>query len=169
AARPLDALLDDIGPGRIHRPQGTAVYLTASTDKAPRSLLNNLKHNGVLHEHVVLLTVEVPDVPYVPADARGQIVPLGKGLYRIVLRYGFMQQPDVPRDFAVLAEKGLPIDPAQTSYFIGRNSYVEGSPSVLPGWQRRLFVTLSRFASSAADFFRLPANRVVELGSRIEI
>jgi KUP system potassium uptake protein len=166
---PIDTLLDSIGPGRVHRPQGTAVYLTAFSGNAPNCLLHNLKHNEVLHEHVVLLTVEVPDEPYVAAEQRSQIAHLGKGVHRVVLRYGFMEQPDVPRDLSRLADKGVPFDPMRTSYFIGRNSFVGSSRPLLPRWQQKLFLTLARLASSAGDFFGLPANRVVELGSRIEI
>lgn len=166
---PLEALLGSINPGRLHRPQGTAVYLTAFSGNAPRCLLHNLKHNEVLHEHVALLTVEVPDIPYVSPENRSQITHLGKGVHRIVLRYGFMEQPEVPRDLERLADKGLPFDPMRTSYFVGRNSFTASSKPLLPRWQRKLFLTQSRFAASAGDFFGLPANRVVELGSRIEI
>jgi KUP system potassium uptake protein len=166
---PIETLLDSIGPGRVHRPQGTAVYLTAFSGNAPNCLLHNLKHNEVFHEHVVLLTVEVPDEPFVAAENRATIVHLGKGVHRVVLRYGFMEQPDVPRDLAGLADKGIPTDPMRTSYFIGRNSFVGGARPLLPRWQQKLFLSLSRIAASAGDFFGLPTNRVIELGSRIEI
>jgi KUP system potassium uptake protein len=165
----METLLSSINPSRVHRPQGTAVYLTAFSGNAPNCLLHNLKHNEVLHEQVVLLTVEVPDEPYVPPNARAQVAHLGKGVHHVVLRYGFMEQPDVPRDLLPLAERGVPVDPMRTSYFVGRNSFVAASRPLLPRWQEKLFLVLARFASSAGDFFRLPANRVVELGSRIEI
>jgi len=166
---PIETLLDSIGPGRVHRPQGTAVYLTAFSGNAPNCLLHNLKHNEVFHEHVVLLTVEVPDEPFVAAENRATIVHLGKGVHRVVLRYGFMEQPDVPRDLAGLADKGIPTDPMRTSYFIGRNTFVGAARPLLPRWQQKLFLSLSRIAASAGDFFGLPTNRVIELGSRIEI
>ena len=165
----METLLSSINPSRVHRPQGTAVYLTAFSGNAPNCLLHNLKHNEVLHEQVVLLTVEVPDEPYVPPNARAQVAHLGKGVHHVVLRYGFMEQPDVPRDLLPLAERGVPVDPMRTSYFVGRNSFVAASRPLLPRWQEKLFLVLARFASSAGDFFRLPANRVVELGSRIEV
>jgi KUP system potassium uptake protein len=165
----METLLSSINPSRVHRPQGTAVYLTAFSGNAPNCLLHNLKHNEVLHEQVVLLTVEVPDEPYVPPNARAQVAHLGKGVHHVLLRYGFMEQPDVPRDLLPLAERGVPVDPMRTSYFVGRNSFVAASRPLLPRWQEKLFLVLARFASSAGDFFRLPANRVVELGSRIEI
>jgi KUP system potassium uptake protein len=166
---PIETLIGSISPGRVHRPQGTAVYLTAFSGVAPSCLLHNLKHNEVLHEHVVLLTIDVPDEPYVSADQRATVGHLGKGVHRVVLRYGFMEQPDVPRDLAQLADKGIPIDPMRTSYFVGRNNFVGAAQPLLPRWQQKLFLMLTRFAASAGDFFRLPANRVVELGSRIEI
>ena len=166
---PIESLLGSIAPGRVHRPQGTAVYLTAFSGNAPTCLLHNLKHNEVLHEHVVLLTIEVPDEPYVAPDQRANIVHLGKGIHRVVLRYGFMEQPDVPRELARIADKGIPFDPMRTSYFVGRNSFVGAARPLLPRWQQKLFLALARFAASAGDFFQLPTNRVVELGSRIEI
>ena len=166
---PMEDLIGSISPGRVHRPQGTAVYLTSLSDSAPGCLLHNLKHNEVLHEHVVLLTIEVTDEPYASADQRAEVSHLGKGVHRVVLHYGFMEQPDVPRDLAPLTDRGVPIDPMRTSYFIGRNSYVGAAKPVLPRWQQQLFLVLARFAVSAADFFGLPANRTVELGSRIEI
>jgi KUP system potassium uptake protein len=168
-ALPMETLLGSIGPGRVHRPQGTAVYLTAFSGNAPNGLLHNLKHNEVLHEQVVLLTVQVPDEPYVPPNARASIAHLGKGIHHVILRYGFMEQPDVPRDLAPLADRGVPFDPMRTSYFVGRNSFVEASRPLLPRWQEKLFIALAKVASNAGDFFQLPANRVVELGSRIEI
>ena len=166
---PIEPLLDSISPGRVHRPQGTAVYLTAFSGNAPNCLLHNLKHNEVLHEHVVLLTVEVPTNPTCRPTQRSQVTHLGKGVHRVVLRYGFMEQPDVPRDLVPLADHGVPVDPMRTSYFVGRNSFVAASRPLLPRWQQKLFLTLARLASNAGDFFGLPANRVVELGSRIEI
>lgn len=168
-ALPVETMLASISPGRLHRPQGVAVYMTPFAGNVPSSLLHNLKHNEVLHEHVVLLTVEVPDEPFVPKETRARVAHLGKGVHRVVLRYGFMDSPDVPRDLALLLDRGIPFDPMRTSYFIGRNSYVASSVPLLPRWQEKLFIALARFASSAGDFFGLPSNRVVEMGSRIEV
>jgi KUP system potassium uptake protein len=166
----MPTLLAGISPSRVHRPQGTAVYLTAFAGNAPSSLLHNLKHNEVLHEHVVLLTVHVPEVPYVREGERATIEHLGKGVHHVTLHYGFMESPDVPRDLSVLADKGIPLEPTRTSYFVGRNHFVASATRpLLPRWQERLFIALARFAAGAADFFNLPANRVVELGSRVEV
>jgi len=168
-ALPMEELLASITPARVHRPQGTAVYLTAFSGNAPNCLLHNLKHNEVLHEQVVLLTVQVQDEPYVPPNARAEVKHLGKGVHHVMLRYGFMEQPDVPRDLIPLADRGVPVDPMRTSYFVGRTTFVEAAKPLLPRWQEKLFLTLARFASSAGDFFGLPTNRVVELGSRLEV
>jgi KUP system potassium uptake protein len=168
-AVPLDRLLQTVEPGRLHRPQGTAVYLTTFSDYGSNSLMQNLTHNGVLHEHVVLLTIEVPDEPFVAPRERLKVWDLGGGLHRAVLRYGFMERPDVVHDIAALAEKGIPLDPAHTSYFIGHNNIVGGDCPLLPIWQRKLFLLLARFAASPSEFLGLPANRTIELGSRIEI
>jgi len=115
------------------------------------------------------LPFQVPDEPFVAPAQRAQLWHFGKGVHRAILSYGFMEQPDVPADLARLADKGVPFDPMRTSYFIGRNSFVAASRPLLPRWQEKIFLTLARVASSAGDFFGLPANRVVELGSRIEI
>ena len=166
---PIEQLIASVTPASVHRPQGTAVYLTSFTGNAPGCLLHNLKHNEVLHQHVVLLTIDIADEPYVAPDSRADIGHLGKGFHRVALHYGFMEQPDVPRDLAPLADRGIPVDPLRTSYFVGRNSYVAAERPTMPRWQQKLFLVLARFAVSAADFFGLPANRTVELGSRIEV
>jgi KUP system potassium uptake protein len=123
----------------------------------------------VLHEHTVLLKIEVTDEPYVRPANRASLTHLGKGFHQVVLRYGFMEQPDVPADLAVLEDRGVPFDPMRTSYFVGRSNFVPSSRPLLPRWQEQIFLAIARVAASAADFFGLPANRVVELGSRIEI
>ena len=166
---PIDTLLATIEPERLHRTQGTAVYLTTFSDAASNSLMQNLRHNGVLHEHVVLLTVRLLDEPFVSPEERLRVRELGGGLHRAVLCYGFMEKPDVGHDIAALADHGIPVDPLHTSFFIGHNNIVSGEHPLLPSWQRRLFLMLSRFGASPNDFLGLPANQTVELGSRIEV
>ncbi len=168
-AVPLDTLLETLEPNRLYRPAGTAVYFTTLAAAGSSCLMQNLRHNGVLHENVVLLTVQVPDEPFVEPQTRVQVTDLGSGLYRAVMRYGFMERPDVGRDIDELAAKGIPIDALHSSFFIGHNNIVGGERPLLPIWQRKLFLLLVRFAASPAEFFGLPANRVVELGSRLEI
>jgi len=166
---PIDTLLATIEPDSLHRPQGTAIYLTTFSDTASNSLMQNLRHNGVLHQHVVLLTIHLLEEPFADANQRLQVRELGSGIHRVVVSYGFMEKPDVGRDVAGLASFGIPVDAMHTSYFIGHNNVVSGDRPLLPSWQRRLFFMLSRFAASPTDFLGLPANRTVELGSRIEV
>ena len=166
---PLDALLSGFDTSRWHRPTGTAVYFTAFADNASNCMRRNLTHNEALHENVILLTIQIADEPFVSPEARRGVVDLGNGIHRVVLRYGFMEKPDVGLDLAGLATSGIPVDPAHTSYFIGRNSIVGGDHPLLPLWQQKLFLMLAHLSTSPGDFFGLPANRVVELGGRLEI
>jgi len=163
---PVETFLKSLSD-RAHRVTGTAVYMTGNTDGIPHALLHNLKHNKVIHERVVLLTVLTEDTPTVPAEERIDAQPLGGRLYRAVVRYGFMESPDVPA--ALSASKQFPFDAMDTSFFLNRETLV---PSVKPGmarWREHLFAWMSRNATSAMDFFRLPCNRVVELGTQVEI
>ena len=166
---PLDALLSGFDTSRWHRATGTAVYFTAFADNASNCMRRNLTHNEALHENVILLTIQIADEPFVSPEARRGVVDLGNGIHRVVLRYGFMEKPDVGLDIAGLATSGIPVDPAHTSYFIGRNSIVGGDHPLLPLWQQKLFLMLAHLSTSPGDFFGLPANRVVELGGRLEI
>jgi KUP system potassium uptake protein len=168
-AVPIDTLLATIDPEMISRPQGTAIYLTTFSDSASNSLIQNLRHNGVLHQHVVLLTVRLLDEPFVSPEERLRVRELGSGIHRAVLCYGFMEKPDAGHDVAGLEKLGIPVDPLHTSFFIGHNNVVSGEHPLLPSWQRQLFLMLSRLAASPTDFLGLPANRTVELGSRIEV
>jgi KUP system potassium uptake protein len=168
-AVPVDALLNGFDSSGWHRARGTAVYLTAFWDNASNTMRRNLIHNEALHENVVLLTVHIADAPFVAPQRRREVADLGNGMHRVLLRYGFMEKPDVSHDIAGLTDSGIPVDPEHTTYFIGRNSIVGGDRPVLPRWQQKLFLMLARLAISPGDFFGLPANRVVELGGRIEI
>ena len=168
-AVPLDALLSGFDTSHWHRATGTAVYFTSFADNASNCMRRNLTHNEALHENVILLTIQIAGEPFVPPEARRGVVALGNGLHRVVLRYGFMEKPDIGRDIAGLADGGIPVDPAHTSYFIGRNSIVGGDRPLIPRWQQKLFLMLAHFSASPGDFFGLPANRVVELGGRLEI
>jgi len=153
----------------IPRVPGTAVFMTGDRDIAPGALLHNLKHNKVLHERVVFLTVKVEEVPFVSESERVEIKDLGKNFYRLVTHYGFMQQPDIPAALALATRAGLPFDMMETTFVLGRETVI---PTKLPGmaiWREHMFAWMMRNATSANDFFRIPANRVVELGSQIEI
>ncbi|MDP1749234.1 MAG: KUP/HAK/KT family potassium transporter [Reyranella sp.] len=166
---PLDELLNGFNISGWHRATGTAVYFTAFADNASNCMRRNLTHNEALHENVVLLTIQIADEPFVAPEMHREVADLGNGIHRVLLRYGFMEKPDVARAIAGLADSGIPVDLEHTTYFIGRNSIVGGDHPLMPRWQQKLFLMLARFATSPGDFFGLPANRVVELGGRLEI
>jgi KUP system potassium uptake protein len=152
------------------RVPGTAVFLSQRSGVVPHALLHNLKHNHVLHERVAIVTVETADRPWIPLDERVEFEKLGCGFYRILARYGFMQSPNVP---AVLehcsGREGFAAEPMTTSYFVGRDKFVARAAAGLGRWRETIFIFLQRNAISAADFFRIPTNRTVELGTQIEI
>ncbi len=151
------------------RVPGTAVFMTSSAQGVPQALLHNLKHNKVVHERIILLTVKIHDVPYVDDGRTMAMEPLGNGFYRLILRYGFMQTPDVPGALARMDECGGKFRMMDTSFFLSRQTLL---PSARPGmalWREKLFAWMLRNAESAMEFFGLPTNRVVELGSQVEI
>jgi KUP system potassium uptake protein len=163
---PLQTIIDDVD--NMPRVSGTAVFLTPLGDGAPSAMLHNLKHNHVLHERNILLTVVVEDKPYVTKGNRFLISDLGKNFYRVKLFYGFMQTPDIP--FALeLCGSQLPFDMMTTSFFVSRALIVSSPKPGMAKWRERLFVALSKNAVNATDFFKIPANRVIEMGTRIEI
>jgi len=146
-----------------------AVFLTAAPDQVPRALLHNLKHNGVLHATVVVCNVVVLPVPRVPPARHVVVERLSPRFVRVNLYFGFMDDPDVPAALEWCAEQGLSLDPAQTSYFLGRESLLAAGNGGLAGWRQRLFATMFRNAGTAAAHFRLPPNRVVELGAQVAL
>jgi len=150
--------------------RNTAVFLSASPDGIPSALLHNLKHNQVLHERVLILTVKVEEVPFADAGKRLEVEAAGHGFYRVILHYGFMEEVDIPRDLAGLKSIGEPFDLMRTSFFLGRQKLIASKDH--PGmalWRERLFAWMSQSSESAMEFFKLPTNRVVELGSQLQI
>jgi KUP system potassium uptake protein len=148
---------------------GLAVFLTGNPDYVPTSLLHNLKHNKVLHERILLLTVSTEEIPQVPRELRADVKPLGHGFYRIVAHYGFIEDPNIPKLFELVSSNGLEIKPMETTFFLGRETLI---PSKKPGmaiWREKLFSLMSRNAQPATAFFDIPPNRVVELGAQIEL
>ena len=142
--------------------------MTGQADYVPNALLHNLKHNKVLHERIVFVTVLNEDVPQV--RNRGSAEELGPGIYRVLLRYGFLESPNIPRDLEMMHETmGVPFEPMQASYFLGRETVVAASVPKMPGWQQWLFTLMSRNSLPATEFFRIPSDRVVELGARVAI
>jgi KUP system potassium uptake protein len=153
----------------IVRVSGTAVFMTGGTDTVPIALLHNMKHNKVLHSRVVFLTVITEDIPRVPARDRVQVEGLADGFYRITARYGFFQEPDIPKALRLCKAFGLEFELMDTSFFLGRETLIPAIHPEMPVWRERLFVVMSRNSVSATDFFRIPANRVVELGTQVQL
>jgi len=151
------------------RVPGTAVFMTTSPDGIPHALLHNLKHNKVLHERVLLLTVRIEDVPYVEEEKTFHLEDLGQGFYRLIIRYGFMQETDVPTALARVESCGPQFRMMDTSFFLARQTLITSRKPGMAVWREKLFAWMLRNAESAMEFFKLPPNRVVELGSQVEI
>ncbi|WP_308686741.1 potassium transporter Kup [Stigmatella ashevillensis] len=170
ASMELKGLLDSLsGDHSPHRVQGTAVFMTGNPEGTPPALLHNLKHNKVLHEQVVLLTILSEEVPHVPPSERVEVEPLEQGFVRVIARYGFMENPSIPDILKRGREQGLQFQLMSTSFFLGRETLI---PSKKPGmamWREALFAWMSRNARSATSYFRIPPNRVVELGTQVEL
>ena len=152
-----------------HRVSGTAVFLTSRVDVVPHALLHNLLHNQVLHERVMLLTVVYEDRPRVPLAERFDLEAYDQGFYRVRLRFGFMEAPDIPCALEQLSEKGIDCPPMQTTYFLSRETVIPSERIGMAMWRERLFAVLQKNAGSSLGFFRLPVNRVIELGTQVEI
>ncbi len=154
---------------QVHRAARTAVYAVANPESVPQALLYNLKHNQVLHERNVILTVLFEEVPWVPDEERIDVEPLGHGFWRVRLHFGFLQTPDVPQALALAGPKGLCVPEFETSYFLSRETVVPTPGGGMAAWREHLFAAMNRNAGSAVQFFRLPDNAVVELGTRVQI
>ncbi|HTI30564.1 MAG TPA: potassium transporter Kup [Sphingomonas sp.] len=168
AAMPLQVFIKSAAQSASRVP-GTAVFMTSTPDGVPHALLHNLKHNKVLHERVILLTVKIKDVPFVQDDTRCGLEPLGEGFFRLVIMYGFMQEPDVPAALQRVTGCGAAFKMMDTSFFLARQTLLPSSRPGMAIWREKLFAWMLRNAESAMEFFRLPTNRVVELGSQVEI
>ena len=153
----------------LKRVPGTAVFLSASPKGVPPALLHNVKHNKVLHERVVILTVHIQGVPQVRDEGRVELHALGHGFYRIILHYGFMEEIDIPAALTLADGCGAPFRPMETSFFLGRQTLITSSKPGMASWREKLFAWMVQNAESAMEFFKLPINRVVELGSQLEI
>ncbi|OOG42813.1 potassium transporter Kup [Polaromonas sp. A23] len=154
---------------RTHRIPRTAVYAVANPDTVPQALMHNLKHNQVLHERNLILTVVFQDVPWIPFEERVQVTPLVAGFWRVQINYGFINTPDIPKALELCQAQGLPINLFETSYFLSREIVVPTKGAGMAHWREALFAVMSRNAGSVAAFFRLPNNCVIELGTRVQI
>ncbi|HET9811702.1 MAG TPA: potassium transporter Kup [Sphingomicrobium sp.] len=168
ATLPMQIFIKSAAPSAARVP-GTAVFMTSSPDGVPHALLHNLKHNKVLHERVFLLTVRIEDVPFIRSKERATIKDYGSGFYRIILRYGFMEEIDVPAALAKVEGVGPTCKMMDTSFFLARQTLLASARPGMAIWREKLFAWMLRNAESAMEFFKLPTNRVVELGSQLEI
>lgn len=167
-ALPIDVFLKSVGE-KVRRVPGSSVFLASTTEGVPPALLHNLKHNHIMHERVAILTVVTENVPHVPPEVRREVEDLGHGFYRIVLHYGFMDEVDIPAELAEEARAGGPFRAMDTSYFLARQTLIASSRPGMAIWREKLFAWMVRNAESAMQFFKLPTNRVIELGSQVEI
>jgi len=168
-ALPDELFLSSVETDPPIRVPGTAVFMDRTPEATPHALLHNLKHNKVLHERVVLLTVLTEEKPHVAEQNRIEVIPRRHGVYRIVLRYGYMENPDIPKALSAVQAPGLEFKPMETTYFLGRETLLATKNPGMAIWREHLFSWMSRNALSAAYFFDLPPNRVVELGTQVEL
>jgi KUP system potassium uptake protein len=169
-AVPLQVVIESLVASPPPRVSGTAVFLRGEQEGAPRAFMHNLLHNKVLHERVVFLTVHVAEVPWLPEDECVRVTPLGHEFYQVDVHWGFMNEANLPRSLELCKSKGLSFSPMETSYFLSRQRLVPGvGPGRMASWRERLFAAMVRNAADPADYFKLPTNRVAELGAQIEI
>ena len=166
---PLDDLIGSLEKRPPHIVKGTAVFLTSDPTSVPTALLHNLKHNKVLHEHNVILTIETAQTPRVDVSERVRMQKISEKFSKVRLRFGFMESPNVPRALAVARKLGWQFDIMSTSFFVSRRSLKPSSQSGMPSWQDHLFIALSRSANDATDYFQIPTGRVVEVGTQVTI
>jgi KUP system potassium uptake protein len=166
---PIDTLFRILEKKPPHIVPGTAVFLTSDPEFTPTALLHNLKHNKVLHEKNVILTIITADTPRVPEEERVQITPLSEHFSRVSLKFGYMEQPNVPKALAIARKHGWQFDIMSTSFFLSRRALKPSAKSGMPSWQDHLFIWLARSASDATDFFQIPTGRVVEVGTQVTV
>jgi len=165
----LATFIEGLGSQAVTRVARVAVYAVADPTTVPQALLHNLKHNQVLHERNVILTVRFGEVPWVGAEQRAKVEALGHGFWRVTLNFGFMDTPDVPKALKLCEAQGLSIPLFETSYFLSRETIVPTRGPGMVQWREKLFAAMSRNAGSVVEYFRLPDNAVVELGTRVQI
>jgi KUP system potassium uptake protein len=165
----LEQLVPMLKKSNPARAPGTAVFLTADPEVAPAALLHNLKHNHVLHDRNVIVTVGVATTPRVPDDERLTMEQLSDSFWRVALSFGYMETPNVPRALAVARKEGLALEMMSTSYFLNRRSFRPSPDSGMPLWQDKLYISMTKAASDASSFYRLPSNRVLELGQQLVV
>jgi KUP system potassium uptake protein len=168
-ALPLTTFMSAVTATPPLRVPGTAVFMTATPRGTPPALAHNLRYNKILHEHVVVLTVSTAPVPQVSADDQITVESLGHGVYNVRVTYGFMQDPNVPDTLEAARQKGVAVDLDDVTFFLGRETIIVTRHAGMATWRERLFVLMARNAVRATAYFRLPPERVVELGVQVEM
>jgi KUP system potassium uptake protein len=168
-AIPLDAFLESLFISPPVRVAGTAVFLRGESDGVPHAMLHNLSHNKVLHERVVFLTAHIADEPWVAPQDQVQVIPLGHECYQLNVRFGFKDEPNLQKVMMLTAPHGLEFNMMETSFFIARQNVISTPGGGMAPWREHMFVAMSRNARDAADYFSIPTNRVIELGTQVEI
>ena len=168
-AIPIEDFMASVNATKPARVSGTAVFMTAQPKGTPPALVHNLRYNKILHEHVIILTVRTTHSPYVNQEDQVSVEPLGQGIFNVRVQYGFMQDPDVPGTLMYAVTKGLELDPGDVTYFLGRETIIVTDRKGMAVWREKLFVLMARNAVRATAFFRLPPERVVELGVQVEM
>jgi KUP system potassium uptake protein len=166
---PMDALIQDVERGSVARVPGTAVFLSGDATRIPTALMHNLKHNKVLHEQNLFLTVQNEEIPYVPDEERVRVEDLGASFHRIVARYGFMEDPDIPEILKEARARGVELDRGMPTYVISRSAVLPAKKPAMARWRERLFILLMRNSVRPTQFFRIPPNQVVELGRQVSL
>lgn len=166
---PVELFLKDIESHKPFRPRGTAIYLTGNSSGIPRTLLHNFKHNQVVHEQVILMTVKTEDVPFVRNEERTELEELGSGMFRVTVFYGFSEDPNIPEVLKRMNNRGIQIDMNRTTYVLGRESLIVQHDSLLRKWRKKLFSFMSKNSFDASRFYRLPPGRVIEYGLQVEL
>ena len=166
---PLESLVKNLDKKEIHRVTGTAVFLTSDPENAPTALLHSLKHYKVLHEHNVILTVVTADTPRVSLEERVELEAVSKTFSRVKLHYGFMESPNIPKALAIARKAGWTFDIMSTSFFLSRRTLRPAKNSLMPYWQDKLFISLARTSDDATNYFQIPSERVVEVGTQVAI
>ena len=152
-----------------HRVPGTAIFLTGNPDGAPTALLHNLKHNKIIHERNIILTIRTEQMPRVPPESRATITELSPSFQQITMSFGYMETPNILKGIAACRKLGLAFDIMSTSFFMSRRSLKASPHSGMPVWQDKVFIALAGSADSATDYFHIPAERVVEIGAQVTI
>jgi KUP system potassium uptake protein len=166
---PIEDFLKDVAENKPHRVPGTSIFLAGNPDGTPAALTHNFKHNKILHKRVVLLTILIEEIPHVDATRRVTVTDLGESFYRVIGRYGFMEEPNAPEILKLCKPHGLNFREMETTFFLSRETIIPSERRGLARWRKRLFSLMARNAQPANAYFRLPPNRVVELGLQVEI